>query len=66
MSQFVSSGRKKKKTIYRAETDVQTKTDLWLPRGKSEMDKEFGVSRCRLLHLEWIRNEVLLHSTEKL
>ena len=22
-----------------------------------------GVSRCRLLHLEWISNEVLLHGT---
>ena len=27
------------------------------------MDGEFGVGRCRLLHLEWISNEVLLHST---
>ena len=27
------------------------------------MDWKFGVSRCKLVHLEWIRNEVLLHST---
>jgi len=27
------------------------------------MDWEFGVSRCKLLHLEWINNEVLLYST---
>ena len=27
------------------------------------MDGEFGVSRCKLLHLEWVRNEVLLYST---
>ena len=27
------------------------------------MDWESGVSRCKLLHLEWISNEVLLHST---
>ena len=26
------------------------------------MDWEFGVSRCKLLHLEWI-NKVLLYST---
>ena len=26
------------------------------------MDWEFGVSRCKLLHLEWINNEVLLHN----
>jgi len=27
------------------------------------MDWEFGVSRWRLLHLEWISKEVLLYST---
>ena len=27
------------------------------------MDWEFGVSRCKLLHLEWISSEVLLYST---
>ena len=32
-------------------------------RGGSGMDGEFRVSRCKLLHLEWISNEVLLHST---
>ena len=26
----------------------------------SGMDWEFGVSRCKLLHLEWISNEILL------
>ena len=30
-------------------------------RGR-RMDSEFGVSRCKLLHLEWISNEVLLYS----
>ena len=30
--------------------------------GESEMDWEFGVSRCKLLHLEWISNEILLYS----
>ena len=29
----------------------------------SGMDKEFGISRCKLLYLEWISNEVLLYST---
>ena len=29
----------------------------------SGMDWEFGVSRYKLLHLEWISNEVLLYST---
>ena len=27
------------------------------------MDREFGVGRCKLLHLGWISNKVLLHST---
>jgi len=54
--------------IYRTETDSQTRrTDLWVPRGRGEgvgwMDGEFGVSRCKLLHVEWISNEVLLYST---
>ena len=31
--------------------------------GGSGMDREFGVSRCKLLHLEWIDNKVLLYST---
>ena len=26
------------------------------------MNWEFGVSRCQLLYLEWISNEVLLYS----
>ena len=25
---------------------------------------EFGISRCKLLHIEWINNKVLLYSTE--
>ena len=32
-------------------------------RGGSGMDWEFGVSRFKLFHLEWINNEVLLYST---
>ena len=31
--------------------------------GGSRMDGEFGGGRCKLLHLEWISNEVLLYST---
>ena len=52
--------------IYKIETDSWTwRTDLWLPsgRGGSGKDGEFGVNRCKLLHWEWISNEVLLYST---
>ena len=31
--------------------------------GGSGMDWEFEVSRCKLLHLEWISNEIWLYST---
>ena len=30
--------------------------------GGSGMDWEFGVNRHKLLHLEWVSNEVLLHT----
>ena len=33
-------------------------------RGRGRMDWEFGVKRWKLLHLEWISNEILLYSTE--
>ena len=33
-------------------------------RGGSGMDWKFRVKRCKLLSLEWISNEILLHSTE--
>ena len=29
----------------------------------SGMDLKFAISRCKLLHLEWISNEVPLYST---
>ena len=32
-------------------------------RGASGMDWEFGVSRCKQLHLEWMINQILLYST---
>ena len=46
-----------------------TSIENWLvvakgEEGGSEMDWEFGVNRCKLLHLEWISNKVLLYSTE--
>ena len=28
------------------------------------MDWEYGVSRCKLLYIDWINNNVLLQSTE--
>ena len=31
--------------------------------GGNGMDRESGVNRCKLLHLEWISNEILLYNT---
>ena len=32
-------------------------------RGERGTDGEFGISRCRLLHLKWMGDGVLLYST---
>ena len=53
--------------IYKTETHRHRgQTCLWLPRGlgKGMGDRlGSGVSGCKLLHLEWINNKVLLYST---
>ena len=40
------------------------RTNLWLPRGRAVREgwTEFGVSSCKILHVEWINNKVLLYS----
>lgn len=40
------------------------RTDLWLPRRMWGRGWESGVSRCKLLYTGWIKNKVLLYSTE--
>ena len=35
-----------------------------LGRSKGETAWEFGISRCKLLYIQWINNEVHLYSTE--
>ena len=32
--------------------------------GLGRMEWEIGVSRCKLLYMEWINNKVLLYSTD--
>ena len=42
-------------------TDAENRLAVAKREGRGGgMDWEFGVSRCKLLHLEWISNEVLL------
>ena len=49
--------------IYRTEIDLQTENRLVVAKGEWD-GWEFGVSRCKLLHSEWISSKVLLYSTE--
>ena len=50
-------------THLQKEADSQTqRTDLW-SRGR---DREFGLTRCKLLHMEWMSNKALLYSTGEL
>ena len=47
------------------QTQIQ-RTDLGVPRrrgGEGGIHWEFGVSRYKLLHIQWINNKVLLYST---
>ena len=65
--------KKKKKKKYstnepicKIETDLQTENRLVVAKregGRCGMDGEFGVGGCKLLHSEWISNEVLLYNT---
>ena len=43
----------------------QQRADLWLSRerGQRGMDWELGFSRCKLLYITWINNNILLYST---
>jgi len=45
--------------------EINHLSDFWLPRGKGRewVGLESGVNKCKLLHLEWISNEILLYST---
>ena len=47
-------------------TDSQTEDRLVVAKGAGGgggMEWDFGVSRCKLLHIEWINNKVLLYSS---
>ena len=51
--------------IYKTETDSQTENKLLVTKEERRggMDWEFGISRCKLLYIEWINNKVLLYRT---
>ena len=42
------------------------RTGSRLPRGKGYqggMDRDLGLSRCKLLYMEWINSKILVYST---
>ena len=49
---------------YRKETNSTWRTNLRLPSGRGrEWDRlESGISKCKLLHLKWMSNDILLYS----
>ena len=54
--------------IHETKTDSPTyRIGLWLPRGRGGgrgMEWMFGISRCKLLYIEWLNNKALLYSIE--
>ena len=44
--------------------DLENRLVVAKVEGEGWVDWEFGLSRCKQLHLEWISNGILLHSTE--
>ena len=45
------------------QTHRESRLAIAKEEGGKGTDLEFGVGRCKLLHLEWINNKVLLYST---
>ena len=42
--------------------DTENRLAVAKRRGGGGMDWEFGISRCKLLYIEWINNKVLLYT----
>ena len=52
--------------IYETDRNTDIENRLWLPRGRRARkgrSGSFGLSRCKLVYIEWMNNKVLLHST---
>lgn len=45
------------------QTDIENRFVTAKGGGGGAKDWEFGISRCKLLYIEWIKNRVLLYST---
>ena len=57
----------KNESVYKTETDSGTsRTDVVVARvgrGLGRTEQDVGVSRCKLLYMEWINKKVLVFST---
>ena len=54
--------------IYERETDSNIENRLVIAKGEGVgggLEWEVGLSRCKLLHMEWMNSKVLLYSTER-
>jgi len=51
-----------KMNISMKQTDIDNRF-VTAKGGEGGKDWEFGISRCKLLYIEWIKNRVLLYST---
>ena len=51
--------------IYKTEIDIEVRLMTTSGEGvKGGKDREFGISRCKLLYMERISNKILQYSTE--
>ena len=60
MTQMNLSMKQKQNHGHREQTGVCQ--GRWQGGGGRGMDWEFGISRCKLLHIGWVNNKVLLYS----
>ena len=51
-------------SIEQKQTEIENRFMVAKGEGRGKgLDWEFGVSRCKPLHIEWLNNKVLLYST---
>ena len=65
---YVESKISTDEPIYKTDSQKDMNCILVVGKGQGEgggsgMDWQFRVSICKLLHLEWVENEVLMYST---
>ena len=49
--------------IYETETDIENRLMVAIEGSGGGRDWEFGISRCKILYVEWINKKVMLYST---